>query len=150
MSKYLLDANKIIHLFKEESNQDRKETLEELKAILQDEHSSLFVTPLIAYEALRGVPWRDDTGLSEIESILQQFEMLDVNSAAARLASDLYRLDVYESTQNKQQKKVDKRNFDALHFATAKVNHLDILSKDKHMRGFETLYQRLITAEKAQ
>ncbi len=134
MSRYLLDANKIIHLSKEEDNQDRKETLEEPKAILQDEHSSLFVTPLIAYE------------LSEIEKILQQFEILDVNSEAARLASDLYRLDTHEK-QNKQQKNVDKRNFDALHFATAKVNHLDILSKDQHMRSFEALYQRLTTAE---
>ncbi len=144
MADYLLDTNKLIYLSNDEDNQNKKETLEQIRTILEDDNSRLFVTPLIAYEFLRKTDWENKKELEELKNIIQEFEILDITNDIANLASDLYRFDVYESKQNKE-KNFDKRNFDIFHFATAKLNNLELLSKDKHIEGLEKMYKKMKT-----
>ncbi len=143
MTDYLLDTNKLIYLSEQGDNANKREALEQIKNALQKDDSQLFVTPLIAYEFLRKPDWGDNNEHERLKNIIQQFEMLDITNSVAELASELYRFDVYESKQNNIEKNFDKRNFDTFHFATAKVNNLEVLSRDNHIEQIETLYQKM-------
>ncbi|PID62765.1 MAG: PIN domain-containing protein [Gammaproteobacteria bacterium] len=143
MADYLLDTNQLIYLSSQEDSANKKEALEKIRAVLQDDSSRLFVTPLIAYEFLRKPAWGNNKEYERLKTVTQQFEMLDITSEIAEVASKLYRFDVHNSQQKNGNKNFDKRNFDTFHFATAKVNGLHVLSKDKHMRALETLYQKM-------
>ncbi|MBR0573624.1 MULTISPECIES: type II toxin-antitoxin system VapC family toxin [Pasteurellaceae] len=143
MKGYLLDTNFLIYLSKNNDDPDKQEILKEMQNILEDPYSKLFTTPLISYEVLRGVEWQDEQKLSELKAILNSFEMLDVENEVSELAANLYRFDMYESQQKSVDRNFDKRRFDTFHFATAKVNHLEILSKDKDMKSLDDLYSRM-------
>lgn len=65
-----------------------------------------------------------------------------ISKEVTDLATNLYRLDKYESEQHGIAKNLEKRKFDVFHFATAKVNGIELLSNDKHISQLEDLYRR--------
>ena len=65
---------------------------------------------------------------------------LDISQDVADLAADLYRLDKFEADNANMNKNIDKRQFDIFHFATAKINGIELLSNDKHLPQLEDLY----------
>ena len=67
---------------------------------------------------------------------------MDITKDVTDLATDLYRLDKYEADSEGIKKNLEKRKFDVFHFATAKVNGIELLSNDKHILQLEALYQR--------
>ncbi|WP_439291313.1 type II toxin-antitoxin system VapC family toxin [Lonepinella koalarum] len=140
MANYLLDTNYLIHLSKNDDNPNKREILQEIKQILLDDNSRLVITPLISYEVLRGIGWKDDETLYKIQGLLDSLEMLDIKIDVADLARDLYRFDVYQSAKNNIARNFEKRKFDIFHFATAKLNGLQMLSKDNDMLNIEKLY----------
>ena len=71
---------------------------------------------------------------------MNSFTTLDISQDVADLAADLYRLDKFTASENNTNKNIDKRQFDIFHFATAKVNNIELLSNDKHLPQFEKLY----------
>ncbi|MFC0950475.1 type II toxin-antitoxin system VapC family toxin [Pasteurella multocida] len=141
---YLLDANYLIYLSKEEQHSHKKVVLEKIKEILVDENSRFVITPLIAYEFLRFVKWEDNQQFEKLQALLDNFEVLDIDMEAAQLACDLYRFDVFESLANNIPRNFDKRKFDMFHFSMAKTNQLEVLSKDADMQQIETLYQHML------
>ena len=74
-------------------------------------------------------------------NVMNSLTTLDISQDVADLAADLYRLDRFESDNNNINKNIDKRQFDIFHFATAKVNDIELLSNDKHLPQLEDLYK---------
>lgn len=143
MTGYLLDTNYLIYLIDSDADKQTKtQVLQDLAKKLQDDSVTLFLTPLIRYEVLRGVAWGNDNKLSELLAALQDFQTIDIDDDIADLARDLFRLDKANQKQGSK-KIVEKYQFDMFHFATAKENNLQILSKDRDIKHIEDLYNQI-------
>lgn len=143
MADYLLDTNYLIYLSKDDSSPEYREILQDLAEKLEQEDSHFFLTPLIRYEVLRGVKWENQEKLQALANILTQFESLDITQRVADLAGEMYRFDVFEAKRNSIGKNFEKRKFDMFHFSTAKINGLEILSKDSDLGKIEALYSKM-------
>ena len=144
MTDYVVDTNYLVYAFDETT--DKATRIEYLTKLQQhlNQGDELFLTPLIRYEVLRNVGLYDDTRLDKLENALTATcKTLDISDQIADLARDLYRLDRIESASNPN-KNLDKRKFDMFHYATAKINGIELLSADtKDMPKIDALYQRL-------
>lgn len=144
MANYLLDTNNLIYLVDSNSESEiRREALEKLHQKLSDPNNRFMLTPLIRYEVMRGIKWEDETKLKELENILKQFKSLDIRDEIADLARDLYRFDEYKSRRDNIPKNLEKRKFDMFHYATAKMENLEILSADSDLSHIEKLYEQM-------
>lgn len=143
----LLDSNILMLAIKDAASPERQQ----LMTLLQDEQTNIFITPLIRHEILRGIAWHDDTALQQHIKVLNQIDVINIDQKISDTATSLFRLEREIKQQNGQTpKKIDKHNFDVMHFATAKVYQLEWLSNDKDMQSWEELYQQLKTAQKTQ
>lgn len=143
MKGYLLDTNYLIYLADPNANPTKKaEVLQDLALKLEDPETLLFLTPLIRYEALRGVEWDNIEKLNTLKSALKAFQTIDINDDIADLARNLFRLDK-ANQKNGSKKVIEKYQFDMFHFATAKENDLEILSKDRDMTAIENLFKKI-------
>lgn len=144
MANYLLDTNYLVYLTDPNSEPTKKsEVLKDFEQKLSDPDSRFMLTPLIRYEVLRGVKWEDKSKLTELEEILKQFKSLDIRDEIADLARDLYRFDEYKSKRDNVPKNLEKRKFDMFHYATAKMENLEILSADSDLSHIEKLYEQM-------
>ncbi|OOF61556.1 type II toxin-antitoxin system VapC family toxin [Rodentibacter sp. Ppn85] len=144
MADYLLDTNYLVYLVDPNADETKKrEVLIDFEQKLEDENNRFVLTPLIRYEVLRGVKWQDKTKLAQLEHILKQFKSLDIRDEIADLARDLYRFDEYESKRDNVPKNLEKRKFDMFHYATAKLENLQVLSKDSDLSQIEKLHERM-------
>ena len=82
--------------------------------------------------------------MEQYGEVLDSLTTLDISQSVADLAMNLYRLDKFEAEKANLNKNVDKRRFDVFHFATAKINGIEMLSNDKHLPQLEALYQRYL------
>ncbi|MDG6790894.1 type II toxin-antitoxin system VapC family toxin [Glaesserella parasuis] len=143
MKGYLLDTNYLIYLADPNANPTKKaEVLQDLALKLEDPETLLFLTPLIRYEVLRGVEWDNIEKLNTLKSALKAFQTIDINDDLADLARNLFRLDK-ANQKNGSKKVIEKYQFDMFHFATAKENDLEILSKDRDMTAIENLFKKI-------
>lgn len=143
MKGYLLDTNYLIYLADPNANPTKKaEVLQDLAVKLEDPETLLFLTPLIRYEVLRGVEWDNIEKLNTLKSALNAFQTIDINDDIADLARNLFRLDK-ANQKNGSKKVIEKYQFDMFHFATAKENDLEILSKDRDMTAIENLFKKI-------
>ncbi|MDG6361462.1 type II toxin-antitoxin system VapC family toxin [Glaesserella parasuis] len=142
MKGHLLDTNYLIYLADPNANPTKKaEVLQDLALKLEDPETLLFLTPLIRYEVLRGVEWDNIEKLNTLKSALKAFQTIDINDDIADLARNLFRLD--KANQKNGSKVIEKYQFDMFHFATAKENDLEILSKDRDMTAIENLFKKI-------
>ncbi|MFX0588115.1 type II toxin-antitoxin system VapC family toxin [Glaesserella parasuis] len=143
MKGYLLDTNYLIYLADPNANPTKKaEVLQDLALKLEDPETLLFLTLLIRYEVLRGVEWDNIEKLNTLKSALKAFQTIDINDDIADLARNLFRLDK-ANQKNGSKKVIEKYQFDMFHFATAKENDLEILSKDRDMTAIENLFKKI-------
>ncbi|MCT8544144.1 PIN domain-containing protein [Glaesserella parasuis] len=143
MKGYLLDTNYLIYLADPNANPTKKaEVLQDLALKLEDPETLLFLTPLIRYEVLRGVEWDNIEKLNTLKSALKAFQTIDINDDISDLARNLFRLDK-ANQKNGSKKVIEKYQFDMFHFATAKENDLEILSKDRDMTAIENLFKKI-------
>ncbi|MCT8841753.1 PIN domain-containing protein, partial [Glaesserella parasuis] len=132
-----------IYLADPNANPTKKaEVLQDLALKLEDPETLLFLTPLIRYEVLRGVEWDNIEKLNTLKSALKAFQTIDINDDIADLARNLFRLDK-ANQKNGSKKVIEKYQFDMFHFATAKENDLEILSKDRDMTAIENLFKKI-------
>lgn len=140
----LLDTNYLIGLLEGKSDRNDTELLQNLKNLRSEialNNVEVVITPLIRYEFLRYFLW--NTQESEIKkyiNVINGLTTLDISQDVADLAADLYRLDKFEADNANVNKNIDKRQFDIFHFATAKINGIELLSNDKHLPQLEDLY----------
>ncbi len=147
---YLLDTNLIVALFDEDgttSIEKREAAKQQLEALLSDPDAALAISPLIRYEVLRGIGWRDSARLSRLMDVLNRFEEFDIGKEVSMLAADLYRFDVFQNKQAGQQRNLEKRKFDVFHFATAQVNQLSLASEDSDVAKIRRLYEAYVEAQ---
>ncbi|MGP4953051.1 type II toxin-antitoxin system VapC family toxin [Psychrobacter sp. T6-1] len=140
----LLDANYLIYLLEGKVDKNDANLLQKLKTLraeIASNNVEVVITPLIRYEFLRYFLWKkQENDVKKYVHLMNQFTTLDISQDVADLAADLYRLDKFESDNNNINKNIDKRQFDIFHFATAKVNNIELLSNDKHLPQLEKLY----------
>ena len=140
----LLDANYLIYLLEgkvDENDANLLQKLKTLRAEISANNVEVVITPLIRYEFLRYFLWKkQDDEVKRYINVMNSFTTLDISQDVADLAADLYRLDKFTASENNTNKNIDKRQFDIFHFATAKVNNIELLSNDKHLPQFEKLY----------
>lgn len=146
----LLDANYLIYLLEGKVDDNDAELLQSLKKLrdeIAQDNVEIVTTPLIRYEFLRYFSWKEKDKIGQYTQVMNQLTTLDISQDVADLAMNLYRLDKFESDKASVNKNIDKRKFDVFHFATAKINGIELLSNDKHLPQLEQLYQRYM-AEK--
>ena len=141
----LLDTNYLIGLLEGKSDENDTQLLQNLKELRSEiaiNNVEIVITPLIRYEFLRYFLWKkQDSEIGKYINVMNSLTTLDISQDVADLAADLYRLDKFESDNNNINKNIDKRQFDIFHFATAKVNDIELLSNDKHLPQLEDLYK---------
>lgn len=147
----LLDSNFLTYLLEgkniDGNDAELIERLTALMELVEDDNVELVITPLLRYEFLRKFGWQQDKeDFETFKAAIEEFTWLDISKDVTDLATDLYRLDKHEADSQGINKNVDKRKFDVFHFATAKINGIELLSNDKHIDQMEALYQRYITS----
>lgn len=149
IEKYLLDANLLIAALDKEgttSQTKREEARKMLSELLGRDDVAVAITPLIRYEALRGIGWTAFRRYQDIAEALNQFESFDITRDIADLATHLYRFDSYEVQQSGSGKNLEKLKFDVFHYACVKCHELKLVSADADIARIETLYQRYLEA----
>lgn len=140
----LLDTNYLIGLLEGKSDGNDTELLQNLKNLLSEialNNVEVVITPLIRYEFLRYFLWKtQESEIKKYINVMNGLTTLDISQDVADLAADLYRLDKFEADNANVNKNIDKRQFDIFHFATAKINGIELLSNDKHLPQLEDLY----------
>lgn len=140
-NKVLLDTNILIAAIKDNQSTEAQR----LRALLSNSQNVVYITPLIYYEVLRGVDWTDIPNYEKHLAILNQLSNLNIDKPIANLAARLFRYERRLRQDNGQTpKKIDKHNFDIMHFATAKQNGLTLASADEDIIAWENLYTTLI------
>ena len=145
--RVLLDAVTIIAAFDASgrtADEVRAVATARMEALLGDPSARLYITPLIRYEVLRGVPHDDPDRLERLRRALAGFETLEVTDPVADLASDLFRLDRHDRAAAGGAGAVDKRRFDTFHFAESKLSALEFESLDEGMASLKALHARLV------
>ena len=140
----LLDTNYLIGLLEGKSDGNDTELLQNLKNLRSEialNNVEVVITPLIRYEFLRYFMWKtQESEIKKYINVMNGLTTLDISQDVADLAADLYRLDKFEADNANVDKNIDKRQFDIFHFATAKINGIELLSNDKHLPQLEDLY----------
>ncbi|WP_201569301.1 type II toxin-antitoxin system VapC family toxin [Psychrobacter sp. JCM 18900] len=141
----LLDTNYLIGLLEGKSDGNDTELLQNLKNLRSEialNNVEVVITPLIRYEFLRYFMWKtQESEIKKYINVMNGLTTLDISKDVADLAADLYRLDKFEADNANVNKNIDKRQFDIFHFATAKINGIELLSNDKHLPQLENLYK---------
>ncbi|WP_201558189.1 type II toxin-antitoxin system VapC family toxin [Psychrobacter sp. 72-O-c] len=143
----LLDSNFLTYLLEgkniDENDANLIERLTDLLALVNDDNVELVITPLLRYEFLRKFGWQTESeDFVKLKAAVEEFTWLDISKDVTDLATNLYRLDKYESENKGISKNLEKRKLDVFHFATAKINGIELLSNDKHIGQIEELYNR--------
>lgn len=142
----LLDSNFLTYLLEgkniDENDTNLIERLTDLLALINDDNVELVITPLLRYEFLRKFGQNESKDFNKFKEAVEEFTWLDISKDVTDLATNLYRLDKHEADSKGIPKNLEKRKFDVFHFATAKINGIELLSNDKHIDQMEDLYER--------
>ncbi len=143
----LLDSNFLTYVLEgkniDGNDESLIEKLTDLLTLINDDNVELAITPLLRYEFLRKFGWQvENEDFDKFKAAVEEFTWLDISKEVTDLATNLYRLDKYESETQGIAKNLEKRKFDVFHFATAKINGIELLSNDKHIGQMEGLYLR--------
>ena len=143
--RVLLDANLLIAAYDEEGTTSNKEREQARKTILNllvdDTVEELVITPLIRYEVLRGVGWKQDIRYQQVQRHLTKFTELDIKRQVSELAANLYRYDTHKTKLTSEPRNLEKRKFDVFHFATAQYYGLMLASQDSDIAKLYKLYE---------
>lgn len=145
--RVLLDANLLMAAYDEEgttTEEQRQKARQTILGLLADDSvDDLVITPLIRYEVLRGVSWKNDERYQQVQAAIQRFPELDIKRQVSELAADIFRYDRHQAAAKDQPKNLDKRRFDVFHFATAQHYGLELASQDNDIDRIRRLYAEL-------
>lgn len=149
MRRVFLDSNILVACYDSESNIAPDEcnvAKSMLRALALDPEVVFVITLLVRYEVLRFIKWNRPEHFDQVKRILDSLTELDVTESISTLATNLYRLDQHECAAAKVERNINKRNFDVFHFASAKVNELELLTRnERDFAQLEALFLRLQT-----
>ena len=140
MRRVLLDTSLVIRAFDPKA-QDAPELIasakEKMKALVNDPTVALAITPLIYFEALRAVEYGDIQRSQKLEGAMSQFDMVEIRQREANLAVRLTQFAFVRKSR------FNKKSFDVLHWACARVNGLELESVDADFQAFQALYEEM-------
>jgi len=129
--KYFIDTNVIIDLL-----DNKEEAKEQIKALLVEENSELFINRLVLLETLRTIHFTHSKKFREAEEKLQLFRAVDIKPIIYDEAIAFSRY--CHSKGIKLKGKCEAIDF--LHFITAKYYELEMVSNDKDLAKLESVY----------
>ncbi|MDR2450858.1 MAG: PIN domain-containing protein [Candidatus Accumulibacter sp.] len=139
MRRVLLDANMLIGALEPEPGNEAHQKAGELYlALTNDPDVELFITPLVRYEALRGVV---RIPFDEMKSALDELQEIDVHDVEANRAAEIFRLAKGQWEQVNPEVNLNKRSFDFFHCACEEINGLEIDGDDPHIQKIKQLIQ---------
>lgn len=119
-----------------------------LREMLADQNTTIFITPLIRYEVLRGIDWQSERDFDQIKTILDGIPSLDITKNVSDLSANLFRYDSWLSSQSGAlTRSLEKRKFDIFHYCSAKCYGLNFYSHDSDMSKINRLHDRYQTAK---
>ncbi|MFI0399803.1 MAG: type II toxin-antitoxin system VapC family toxin [Thiolinea sp.] len=149
MRRILLDTNLLIAALDQDNQTSidkKEEAVQLLTDLLNNSNVALAITPLIRYEVLRGIAWKDSVRYEELKDTLKYFEEVDIGSDVSELAANLYRFDIAKAKANNEKRNFEKRKFDIFHLASAQCHKLELVSQDSDIAKLQTLYIDYIKA----
>lgn len=140
MRKVLLDTSMVIRAL-DPGTTDAAELVsaaqQKLAELLGDADVVLMVSPLIYFEATRGIKYEDGERLRRLNKALSGLGLVEVSQPEAELAASLTRFAVTQGLS------LDKKKFDVLHFACAQLNGLELESVDVDYSKITTVFNEL-------
>jgi predicted nucleic acid-binding protein len=122
MREVLLDANMLIAAFDcDETNEIEIQRRKRVEELASDPEIRFRITPLIYYEALRGVRRKLP---ADMEADLRTFNQIEIRGVHGQRAAELFRL------AKDKGEWLDKRSFDLFHCVCADVDGLEFVSDD--------------------
>ncbi|MGG7448485.1 type II toxin-antitoxin system VapC family toxin [Kosakonia oryzendophytica] len=145
----LLDTNLLIAALDSSgrtSDEMKESATAILTGLLNDVEVKLFITPLIRYEVLRGVPWLNHENFNKLQNTLNQFPELDITRNISELSANLFRYDSWLMEQpGAAPRNLEKRKFDVFHFSSASCNRLELCSNDSDIGKIRSLHDEYKT-----
>ena len=137
--KYFIDTNVIIDLL-----DNKKEAKEQIKALLLEENSELFINRLVLVETLRTIHFTHSKKFREAKKKLEWFQKVDIEPKIYNEAIDFSRFCHGKGVKLKGKCEA----IDFLHFITAKYYELEMVSNDADMPKLEEQYIKYIEQNK--
>jgi arginine/lysine/ornithine decarboxylase len=147
MRAILLDANLLIAALDDDAStapEIKKNAIDRIAKLLQDDDVVLAITPLIRYEVLRGVAWQNESTYQSLLSRLNQFEEFDIDRAISEMAANLYRYDVKRCNELKINRNLEKRKLDIFHFCSSEIRQLELMSEDGDVAKIRQLHDAML------
>lgn len=135
--KYFIDTNVIIDLLN-----NKKESIEQIKSLILEEDSELFINRLVLMETLRTIHFTNKKVFREAEKKLGLFRQVDIRPKIYENSVEFSRFCHGKGIKIKGKCEA----IDFLHFMTAKYYNLEIISNDGDMLKLEESYQGFINA----
>ena len=135
--KYFIDTNVIIDLLN-----NKKESIEQIKSLILEEDSELFINRLVLMETLRTIHFTNKKVFREAEKKLGLFRQVDIRPKIYGNSVEFSRFCHGRGVKIKGKCEA----IDFLHFMTAKYYNLEIISNDGDMLKLEESYQGFINA----
>jgi len=134
--KYFIDTNVIIDLL-----DNKEEAKEQIKALLAEENSELFINRLVLLETLRTIHFTHSKKFREAEKKLELFMQVDIQP---QVYDDAIAFSRFCNTGKHFHLKGRCEAIDFLHFLTAKYYNLTIIANDKDMAILESVYNEFL------
>ena len=138
--KYFIDTNVIIDLL-----DNKKEAKEQIKALLLEENSELFINRLVLVETLRTIHFTHSKKFREAEKKLEWFQKVNIKPKIYNEAIEFSR---FCHSKGRGVLKGKCEAIDYLHFITAKYYELEMVSNDGDMPKLEEQYIKYIEQNK--
>jgi len=133
--KYFIDTNVIIDLL-----DNKEEAKEQIKALLLEENSELFINRLVLIETLRTIHFAHKKKFREAEKKLELFMQVNIQPKIYDEAIAFSRF--CHSKGVKLKGKCEAIDF--LHFITAKYYELTMVSNDNDLKKLEESYLKFL------
>lgn len=137
--KYFIDTNVIIDLL-----DNKEEAKEQIKALLLEENSELFINRLVLVETLRTIHFTHSKKFREAEKKLEWFQKVNIKPKIYHEAIEFSRFCHSKGVRLKGKCEA----VDFLHFITAKHYELEMVSNDGDMPKLEEQYLKYIEKNK--
>jgi predicted nucleic acid-binding protein len=146
MRKVLLDTNMLIGAFDgEPGNVTHTEARKRFLQLMDDPDTEMVITPLVRYEALRGV---QRITPDKMKAALDGFQEFNIGEKEANRAAEVYRdakekglFGLDKDPEKTEEKRWFNRSFDLFYCVCAEVNRLGIESDDPHIKQIQQLIQ---------
>jgi len=129
--KYFIDANIIIDLLS-----NKEEAKKQIKALIEEEGSELFINRLISLETLRTIEFKKKKVFRESAEKLKLFRAVNITPEIYTKAIEFSRFCKSKGVQLKGK----CATIDFLHFITAKHYNLEMIAKDNDFDKLEKAY----------